>query len=161
MELSSKSIQKRKSQNANGNSAMMSSISEAWEIMNKHMGMKFDDIGKVFQKWSSEGELVRPPPLILNLLLMKAEKHLPGQNRGRNLRGKRQIRPPRPRRCPRQSRARYRRLRRNRNLVQHPSHLSPRPRPHPLNSPLPPHRLRLPRPTQTRSRKLPRLLPPL
>jgi 6-phosphogluconate dehydrogenase len=43
---------------ADGNSAMMSSISEAWEIMNKHMGMKYDDIGKVFQKWSSEGELV-------------------------------------------------------------------------------------------------------
>jgi 6-phosphogluconate dehydrogenase len=40
-------------------SAMMSSISEAWTIMNKHMGMSYDDIGKVFEKWSSEGELVR------------------------------------------------------------------------------------------------------
>ncbi|EPE30413.1 6-phosphogluconate dehydrogenase C-terminal [Glarea lozoyensis ATCC 20868] len=38
--------------------AMMSSISEAWTIMNKHMGMKYDEIGEVFEKWSSEGELV-------------------------------------------------------------------------------------------------------
>lgn len=37
--------------------AMMSSISEAWTIMNKHVGMKYDDIGKVFEKWSSDGEL--------------------------------------------------------------------------------------------------------
>jgi 6-phosphogluconate dehydrogenase len=37
---------------------MMSSISEAWNIMSKHMGMRYDDIGKVFEKWSSEGELV-------------------------------------------------------------------------------------------------------
>jgi len=36
---------------------MMSAISEAWTIMNKHMNMKYDDIGKVFEKWSSEGEL--------------------------------------------------------------------------------------------------------
>jgi len=42
---------------------MMSCISEAWEIMNTHMGMKYDDIGKVFEKWSSEGELVRSPIL--------------------------------------------------------------------------------------------------
>ena len=39
-------------------SAMMSAISEAWTIMNKHMEMEYDDIGKVFEKWSSTGELV-------------------------------------------------------------------------------------------------------
>lgn len=37
---------------------MMSAISEAWTIMNKHMGMGYDEIGKVFEKWSSEGEFV-------------------------------------------------------------------------------------------------------
>ncbi|KAH6682749.1 6-phosphogluconate dehydrogenase [Halenospora varia] len=36
---------------------MMSAISEAWAIMNKHMEMEYDDIGKVFEQWSSEGEL--------------------------------------------------------------------------------------------------------
>jgi hypothetical protein len=41
---------------------MMSCISEAWEIMNKHMGMKYDDIGKVFEEWSTEGELVGLSP---------------------------------------------------------------------------------------------------
>lgn len=39
-------------------SAMMSAISEAWTIMNKHLDMKYDEIGKVFEKWSLEGELV-------------------------------------------------------------------------------------------------------
>jgi 6-phosphogluconate dehydrogenase len=43
---------------------MMSAISEAWTIMTKHMGMKYDDVGKVFEKWSSEGELVRHFPTI-------------------------------------------------------------------------------------------------
>ncbi len=38
---------------------MMSAISEAWEIMNTHLDMNCDAIGKVFEKWSSEGELVR------------------------------------------------------------------------------------------------------
>jgi len=37
---------------------MMSAISEAWTIMNKHMEMNYDDIGKLFEKWSSKGELV-------------------------------------------------------------------------------------------------------
>ncbi|KAF4627799.1 hypothetical protein G7Y89_g10346 [Cudoniella acicularis] len=36
---------------------MMSAISEAWTIMNKRVEMKYDDIGKVFEKWSSKGEL--------------------------------------------------------------------------------------------------------
>lgn len=37
---------------------MMSAISEAWTIMNKHMGMKYDEIGKTFEEWSAEGEFV-------------------------------------------------------------------------------------------------------
>jgi 6-phosphogluconate dehydrogenase len=37
---------------------MMSAISEAWKIMNTHMDMKYNAIGKDFEKWSSEGELV-------------------------------------------------------------------------------------------------------
>jgi len=36
--------------------AMMSAISEAWEIMHTLMGMEYDAIGKVFEKWGSEGE---------------------------------------------------------------------------------------------------------
>ncbi|TVY75975.1 6-phosphogluconate dehydrogenase [Lachnellula suecica] len=38
-------------------SGMMSAISEAWTIMNKHMDIKYDEIGRIFEKWSSEGEL--------------------------------------------------------------------------------------------------------
>lgn len=37
---------------------MMSAVSEAWQIMHRHLGMKFDEIGKVFENWNSEGELV-------------------------------------------------------------------------------------------------------
>ncbi|KAI9821061.1 MAG: hypothetical protein M1827_003794 [Pycnora praestabilis] len=36
---------------------MMSAISEAWQIMEKSIGMKYEDIGDVFAKWNSEGEL--------------------------------------------------------------------------------------------------------
>ncbi|RAL64364.1 hypothetical protein DID88_001840 [Monilinia fructigena] len=36
---------------------MMSAISEAWTFMNKHLGMGYDEIGKVFEKWSAESEL--------------------------------------------------------------------------------------------------------
>lgn len=36
---------------------MMSAISEAWTIMTKNMSMSYDDVGKVFEKWSTEGEL--------------------------------------------------------------------------------------------------------
>jgi 6-phosphogluconate dehydrogenase len=45
------------------NSAMMSAISEAWEIMTKQMHMRYDDVGKVFEKWTSSGELVSPRSL--------------------------------------------------------------------------------------------------
>jgi len=62
MELSSKSFSQEGESGAEGSSGMMSCISEAWEIMNKHMGMKYDDIGKVFEKWSTEGELVCMSP---------------------------------------------------------------------------------------------------
>ena len=37
---------------------MMCAISEAWGIMNTNLGMEYDDIGKVFEKWTAEGELV-------------------------------------------------------------------------------------------------------
>jgi 6-phosphogluconate dehydrogenase len=37
---------------------MMSAISKAWEIMNTHLDMEYDAIGKVFEHWNSEGELV-------------------------------------------------------------------------------------------------------
>ncbi|KAG4029488.1 hypothetical protein MFRU_015g00320 [Monilinia fructicola] len=36
---------------------MMSAISEAWTFMNKHLGMGYDEIGRVFEKWSAQGEL--------------------------------------------------------------------------------------------------------
>lgn len=62
-------------------SAMMSAISEAWTIMNKHMGMNYDDIGDVFSKWSSEGELVSIFCQWLELLLTMEEKHFSGQDR--------------------------------------------------------------------------------
>ena len=43
---------------------MMTGISEAWEIMVTHMDMKYDEVGKVFEKWCSEGELVSSTPKI-------------------------------------------------------------------------------------------------
>ncbi|KAK4991032.1 hypothetical protein LTR50_002110 [Elasticomyces elasticus] len=36
---------------------MMCAISEAWAIMHKGLGMKEDEIGDVFAKWNSDGEL--------------------------------------------------------------------------------------------------------
>ena len=41
---------------------MMCAISEAWEIMNTNLEMEYDDIGKVFEKWTAEGELVNVFP---------------------------------------------------------------------------------------------------
>ena len=37
---------------------MMSAVAEAWQIMNDGLGMSFEDIASVFEKWSSAGELV-------------------------------------------------------------------------------------------------------
>ena len=51
----------------------MSCISEAWEIMHKHMGMEHDDISKVYAKWSSEGELVGFPSIVNHLLTVLQE----------------------------------------------------------------------------------------
>jgi hypothetical protein len=76
---------------------MMSAISEAWTIMNKHMEMKYDDIGKVFEKWSSEGELVSGPPLKRRNFLTASEKHLLSQDWGRYMRAEGQEREPCPR----------------------------------------------------------------
>jgi len=38
---------------------MMSAISEAWGIMRTGLGMSEDEIGDIFEKWNTEGELVR------------------------------------------------------------------------------------------------------
>ena len=37
---------------------MMSSIAEAWQIMNLCLGMTYDEIGDELEKWNSQGELV-------------------------------------------------------------------------------------------------------
>ncbi|KAL3417734.1 6-phosphogluconate decarboxylating [Phlyctema vagabunda] len=37
--------------------AMMSSISEAWAIMEKHLGMSYREIGDEFDRWNASGEL--------------------------------------------------------------------------------------------------------
>lgn len=37
---------------------MMSAQAEAWQIMEKGLGMSFDEIAKVFKQWNEEGELV-------------------------------------------------------------------------------------------------------
>lgn len=36
---------------------MMSAISEAWEILTKHLGMSYDEVGGIFERWTAEGEL--------------------------------------------------------------------------------------------------------
>ncbi|EON66153.1 6-phosphogluconate dehydrogenase [Coniosporium apollinis CBS 100218] len=36
---------------------MLSTVCEAWSLMHKSLGMELDEIGKVFEKWNSEGEL--------------------------------------------------------------------------------------------------------
>jgi hypothetical protein len=38
---------------------MMSAISEAWGIMRTGLGLSEDEIGDIFEKWNTEGELVR------------------------------------------------------------------------------------------------------
>lgn len=40
---------------------MMSAISEAWGIMRTGLGLSEDEIGDIFEKWNTEGELVREP----------------------------------------------------------------------------------------------------
>lgn len=37
---------------------MMSAIAEAWQLMNTGLGMSYEEIGDVFEKWNTEGELV-------------------------------------------------------------------------------------------------------
>ena len=37
---------------------MMSAQAEAWQIMEKGLGMSFDEIAEVFRRWNEEGELV-------------------------------------------------------------------------------------------------------
>jgi 6-phosphogluconate dehydrogenase len=59
---------------------MMCAISEAWAIMNKHIGMEYDEIGKFFEKWSSEGELVVFAPLVIGPSLTQIEKHFSRQD---------------------------------------------------------------------------------
>lgn len=55
---------------------MMCAISEAWTIMNRQMGMKYDEIGKIFEKWSSEGEFVSDCSVRNWILLIRTEKYL-------------------------------------------------------------------------------------
>ena len=40
---------------------MMSAISEAWGIMRTGLELSEDEIGDIFEKWNTEGELVREP----------------------------------------------------------------------------------------------------
>ncbi|OTB05036.1 hypothetical protein M426DRAFT_57717 [Hypoxylon sp. CI-4A] len=36
---------------------MLSVVCEAWNFLNKSLGLSYDEIGKIFEKWNSEGEL--------------------------------------------------------------------------------------------------------
>ena len=42
---------------------MMSAISEAWQIMTVCLGMSYDNVGKEFERWNANGELVSLPGL--------------------------------------------------------------------------------------------------
>jgi len=37
---------------------MMSALCEPWQIMTAGLGLGFDEVGEVFEKWNREGELV-------------------------------------------------------------------------------------------------------
>lgn len=41
--------------------AIMVALAEAWELMDKCIGMTGDDIGSVFDMWSTEGEMMCTP----------------------------------------------------------------------------------------------------
>lgn len=43
---------------------MMSAIAEAWGIMVNGLGMEYDEVGDVFEKWDKEGQLVSLPTYI-------------------------------------------------------------------------------------------------
>jgi hypothetical protein len=58
--------------------------------MNKNIEMKYDDIGKLFEKWSSDGELVRSLFHIRSALTDNLEKCIPCENRRRYMRTERQ-----------------------------------------------------------------------
>jgi 6-phosphogluconate dehydrogenase len=36
---------------------MLSAISEAWSLLHKSLGLSFEEIGHIFEKWNAEGEL--------------------------------------------------------------------------------------------------------
>ncbi|KAI2780240.1 6-phosphogluconate dehydrogenase, decarboxylating [Daldinia loculata] len=36
---------------------MLSAVCEAWNILHRSLGLPYDEIGKIFEKWNSEGEL--------------------------------------------------------------------------------------------------------
>ncbi|KAI1479749.1 6-phosphogluconate dehydrogenase, decarboxylating [Daldinia eschscholtzii] len=36
---------------------MLSAVCEAWNFLHKSLGLSYDEIGKIFEKWNSEGEL--------------------------------------------------------------------------------------------------------
>jgi len=131
--------------------------------MNKHLGIKYDEMGKVFEKWSAGGELVSLSIffLISSLLTINSTgKHLSGQNWRRHLRTERQVGASCPWRYSRQSRPRHRWIRRNWHLVKYSSNISPHPCTHPFNCPLLTNRFRIQRRPRTRQRNLPWLIPP-
>ena len=46
---------------------MMSTQSEAWQIMSLCLGMSYDEIGDEFAKWNAHGELVRSHRRLIDL----------------------------------------------------------------------------------------------
>lgn len=45
---------------------VMSALCEAWDIMDKCLGMSGDEIGSVFDSWCADGELVNHPCLVMS-----------------------------------------------------------------------------------------------
>ena len=134
---------------------MMSAISEAWQIMAMCLGMGYDAISDEFDRWNSEGELV-PFPFVprdsCTTLTRNLERHVSNLHRRSDLSTTRGASQARPRHSSRQSRPRYRRIRRHRNLVQHRSNPFAYSIPNSLHGPLYPSRVGRPRPTDPRQR---------
>ncbi|KAI9688657.1 MAG: hypothetical protein M1822_001014 [Bathelium mastoideum] len=61
---------------------MLSTISEAWSIMHKSLGMSYEEIGKVFGKWNSSDELINTYLVRIGSKICQTKKTPKGDKHG-------------------------------------------------------------------------------
>ncbi|KAK7700736.1 hypothetical protein SLS57_011988 [Botryosphaeria dothidea] len=61
---------------------MLSTVSEAWSFLHKSLGLPYDEIGKIFEKWNSEGELKNTYPIQIGSEICLRKKTPEGDQNG-------------------------------------------------------------------------------